>query len=566
MSNIRNILSILFPSNRYGWMLILFLLLLLPNFSVAFLGSDLSGNLFKQIAYLSFSVLLFLIPILFLKARTYFVFASIFLWLAPIEIGHILFCRMPVSVGLMSAILHTTQQEASEFIRSVWIYIIPIVCILGLYYWILFRKIENKPLLTGKGKILFAGFFLIFNLALFIEMWRLASFTDADYTRMERTVDSFKSKYRKVYPCDLLWATSEVLQTERAIKQMNEQLRDFSFHAYLRQPIAERELYVLVIGESARYGNFSINGYERETSPLLAGTENLISYSQVLSTANLTETALRQMLTRATPWQQERAYQEKALTDAFRECGFHTAWIGNQSAKDDFIQRIVSNMDAHFFSTTDYDATANYDEKLLPHFDEILRQNHQKQFVVIHTLGSHFRYNARYPESFTRFTPALQTFTDYGIVNAANKELLVNSYDNTICYTDSILHEIIQRVANTQSVSAVVYISDHAENLYDDDRELAMHGSTTPTKYELHVPLFIWTSESYKQARKEKACALQQHKACKVSTTNLFPSLLDIAGIAYPEEELQLSIASSCFQEDSVWYIITPDKRVIKMK
>lgn len=54
MKQIGKIIRVLFPSNNYGWMLLLFFLLLLPNFVVTFRSSDLAGDTMKQIAYLFF--------------------------------------------------------------------------------------------------------------------------------------------------------------------------------------------------------------------------------------------------------------------------------------------------------------------------------------------------------------------------------------------------------------------------------------------------------------------------------------------------------------------------------
>lgn len=563
MRSRKEIMRSLFPTRQYSWMAMLFFLLLLPNLFVLFLGSDLSGNALKQLAYLFFSSLLFLLPALFLKARSYFLWMSVFVWFAPIEIGHILFFQMPISVGLMTAILHTNFQEAYELIRSIGIFAIPVAFVISFYYWVTLRKIDNTPILTPKGKLAFGGFFLLFNIALFTAMWHISRHSDM---RLMMTTDAFFSKYRKVYPCDLFVATYRVLASDREVRIMHQKLTDFTFDASRQEDTSQREIYVLVIGESARYGNFSINGYARQTTPLLEKTENLISFSQALSTANLTETALRQLLTRATPENPNLAYQEKTLPELFAECGFKTAWIGNQSAGDRFIQRIASTVDYRYFSTTEFDAANNFDEKLLPEMDNVLSLENSKQLIVLHTLGSHFRYNSRYPQEFIRYTPTLEETTKYNVINASNKDVLVNSYDNTIAYTDFILHEIIQRVADTHAIGAVVYISDHAENLFDDEEQHAMHGTATPNRYEVHIPFLVWISDAYLQAREEKVLEMQKHKDCRISTTNLFDSFADIAGISYRQEDKRLSVAAPDFQEDSVWQVITPDKHIIKMQ
>lgn len=564
MKRIGKMIRSLFPSNKYGWMTLLFFLLLLPNLVVMFRSSDLAGDIPKQVAYLFFSCLILTVPALLFKAKAYFALSSLFLILSPIEIGHVILNKMPISIGLMSAILNTNNQEAFELIYSLKGYVLLFIPILILYYWVLFTRIENKPIFTGKGKIVVFSLFALFNIALWGTMWKMSDYTDGTVYRMRAANSNFLMKYKKVYPCDLLAATTEVFAMEREIDRMQEQLKDFSFRAERQDTLPGKEIYVLVIGESSRYGNYSLNGYNRPTSPLLDKQENLVSYSKVLTTSNLTNIAIQQILTRATPDNPDIAYKEKALPDAFIECGFSTAWLASQSSSDRFVKRITADMDYTFFSTTDFDSADNYDGKLLPHLDSVLSLDKQKQLIVIHTLGSHFRYNARYPESFCRFTPSLHDNTGYDVVSPSNKEILVNSYDNSICYTDYVLNEIIRKVDAEKAVSTVVYLSDHAENLYDDERNLAVHGNTEPSIYELHIPLFIWTSAAYRDARPEKAEAIENHKEKKVSTSNLFHSFLDIAGLSYPEEDKGESVASPEFREDSVWYILTPDKRLIK--
>lgn len=564
MKSIGKILRSFFPANRYGWMVLLFFLLLLPNFVVMFLSSDLSGDVVKQAAYLFFSCLLLSIPALFLKARLYFLFLSIFLLVSPIEIGHVMFSRMPVTIGLMSAILNTNNQEALELINSMKGYVFLFLLILLTFYWVLFTRIENKPLLTSRGKVFVFSLFALFNIALWGTMWNMVDYTDGTVYRVRATNASFLQKYKKIYPYDLLAATAEVMASEREVEKMQEQLKSFSFHAECQDTVSGKEIYVLVIGESSRYGNYSLNGYDRPTSPLLDKRENLVSYSKVLTTSNLTNIAIQHILTRATPQDPELAHKEKTLPDAFIACGFNTAWLASQSSSDRFVKRITAGMDYSFFSTTDYDSADNYDGKLLPRLDSVLSCHNKKQLIVVHTLGSHFRYNARYPESFDRFTPSLHENTGYDVVSPSNKELLVNSYDNSICYTDYVLNEIIRKVDAENAVSAVVFISDHAENLYDDERNMAVHGNTEPSRYELHIPLFIWTSDAYRKVRPGKTEAINEHKDNKVSTSNLFHSFLDLAGISYPEENQEKSFASPAFREDSVWYILTPDQRIIK--
>lgn len=52
----------------------------------------------------------------------------------------------------------------------------------------------------------------------------------------------------------------------------------------------ERELIIVVVGETARADHFSLNGYPRETNPGLAGKDNLVSFTQITSCG--TDTAI----------------------------------------------------------------------------------------------------------------------------------------------------------------------------------------------------------------------------------------------------------------------------------
>lgn len=564
MKSLKKIWKGLFPSNRYGWVLVLYLIVLLPNFSVAFWATDLAGNLVKQVAYLLFSCIILLLPALLFKSRVYFVLLSLCMLFAPIEISHIVLNRMPVTEGYMSAILQTDQMEALELLSFLKIYIFIGIILVIFYYWVVFTRIENKPLFTIKGKVVIGAFFVVFNICLWLAMWKLSAYEMDSVSQFKETNSNFKSKYMKTYPLDLFKATTDVFISRKEVRLMEEQLKDFSFGIQRRDTVPEREIYILVIGEAARYGNFSVNGYKRPTSPLLEEQSDLISYKNVISTANLTNTAMQLMLTRATPLQPELAYKEKAITDAFKEAGFHVAWIANQSVSNRFIQRITSSADFTFFSTTDYDSSASYDGKLIEPLSEVLGQKNEKQLIIIHTLGSHFRYNSRYPDSFCLFTPALHDNTTYG-VTPENKELLVNSYDNSIYYTDYVLNEVIEKLKAENAVSTMIYLSDHGENLYDDDTKMAVHGNAEPSLVEIHIPLFVWTSEHYKRTFPVKVDVMEINKEEAVSSSNLFHTLLDIAGLSYPEEARELSIASTEFKADSIRYVLTPGKEIIEI-
>jgi glucan phosphoethanolaminetransferase (alkaline phosphatase superfamily) len=297
---------------------------------------------------------------------------------------------------------------------------------------------------------------------------------------------------------------------------------------------------------------------------MLSKTKNLISYSDLLSEANITSSSLPIILTRASAKEYNRAFVEKSFVDAFKEAGFKTYWIANQSANNSFIRRISKDTDEEFFLTTDFDADSNYDEKLWDFLTEVLKREEQKVMIVFHTLGSHFRYNFRYPSDYEIYKPSLKGSFGYNMVSSKNKEMFVNTYDNSIVYTDFFLATTIQKLDSLNAVGALAFVSDHGENLFDTPENVVLHGGSTFTEYDLHVPFFVLTSDKYNLQYPEKTANLLWNKDKQLTSDCIFYSFLDMADITFPEQILSKSIASKQLKEDSVRYIINTNMKVQK--
>ncbi len=551
----------------FQWIIFLSILVLLPNIYLVSVGSDLSGGLLKKIIYLITSILIFLIPSLFLKARTFFLFHGIFVLLAPIEIAHIYLSKMPISFGFLMAIFDTNMGEAMEVLSSIKIILFFIFVLWVVYFFIVIKKIKNEYFITSvKSRlIILVGLFLFFCCG-FGYYYHLVkkTLTDKDYL-FEEAASVFSLKFRKIYPCDIIIIGKNVWDEKLNIKNKQSKLKDFSFHATCSKSIEGKEMYFFIIGETARYDNFSINGYNVKTTPLLEKTDHLISYSDFYSEANLTSFSLPLILTRASAQDRDRFNYEKSFVDAFKEAGFKTYWIANQSAESSFIRRISKDTDGEFFSSTDFDAYNNFDEKLWVNLNKILSKNEDKVLVVFHTLGSHFRYNFRYPLQYEVFKPSFEGAFDYSLISLENKEKFINTYNNSILYTDYFLANTIRKLDSLNVTSALVYTSDHGENLFDTKENVVLHANVITTKYDFHVPLIIWTSQKYREINEDKINNLYANKDKKLSSSNIFYSILDMANISFPEQNLKKSFASEFLLEDSVRYYYNIDRQVKKI-
>ena len=280
----------------------------------------------------------------------------------------------------------------------------------------------------------------------------------------------------------------------------------------------------------------------------------------------------------------ERLFHEKGILAAFREAGFHTVFLSNQLPNHSFIDFLGEQADEWAFIKTGdrneaFDKTYGqtfdkmygqgklakmdekgnvYDADLLPILDQILSRKHQKLFIVLHTYGSHFNYMERYPRNMAHFLPDSQSDA-----KAENRRDLLNAYDNTIRYTDYVLHSIIERLQKKGGMSAMLYTSDHGENIFDDNRKLFLHAAPRASHYELDVPFLIWTSRSYEHQEPRVDAALSQNKHKEIqSSRSAFHTMLQLGGIATRYRIDRYSVANSGYHPEPLLYLNDHDEAI----
>lgn len=517
-------------------------------------------------AYLILSVFTWIFPLVFLPKKIYFGIAFFFFLFSPLEIIFVRNLGIPITEGFIESVLRTNYSEAMEQITSNLI-ILFLFAGLSIIYFYLFSKIKNT-FLDKKIRLGIIVSFFVFNVILFINMIRIQTSENITTSfKLETAYKSTLSKYRKIYPADLIIHTQKTLLSFQKNKTLRKQIGQFSFDAKSKNDKNLEEIYVLIIGESARYANFSINGYPRETSPNLDTLKNLLSFSNVYSGANVTTYSVPMILTRSTPQDLSIQNKEKTVLDAFQEAGFYTAWFANQNSNYPITRRLTTVADKSFTNFFDVQVKDFFDADILPDFEEILNEKSNKKFIIIHTLGSHFRYTNRYPAEFEKFKPVMND-SGYGDFDYANKEKIINSYDNSILYTDYFLAQTLDYLKKQNKNTVLLYISDHGENLFDDENKLIGHGSTRPTQHEYHIPLFIWFSENYKKSNPDKVNFLTENLNEAISSTTIFYTLLDLANISYKNSENELinSFSSENYKAPKERFTLGTGREVMKIK
>ena len=368
-----------------------------------------------------------------------------------------------------------------------------------------------------------------------------------------------------MYPVNVFYNLGLAVQESSRSAHYNDNAAGFRFNAVSEHANDSAEVYVLVVGETARSRNFQLYGYDRPTNPLLSNTSGLLVFSNVRTQSNTTHKSVPMLLTAATADDHDRLYREKGILAAFREAGFYTVFLSNQQPNHSYIDFLGSQADEHLFireADDDADAAAadgkandvvaqTSDERLLPFLNKAMAEGHKKLFVVLHMYGSHFNYRDRYPQSRARFMP--DTPTD---AKPDNRPQLVNAYDNTILQTDYILHRIIEKLRSTGAVAAMMYTSDHGENIFDDSRRLFLHAAPRPSEYDTDVPLLVWTSEAYGREHATTVDALKSNLNKGVQTSaSVFPTMLSIGGISTKARVDSLSLTNPRYRMGTRLYL-----------
>lgn len=351
-----------------------------------------------------------------------------------------------------------------------------------------------------------------------------------------------------------LWPANIAYNLKLAVERWDrseryaETSRDFTFEASSERSDSIREVYVMVVGETSRALNWQLYGYDRPTNPRLMQTDGLVCFRDVLTQANATHKSVPIMLSAASAENYDIIYTQKSIFTAFQEAGFYTAFFSNQLPNRSFIDYFGAEADTTVFLKANRQAKGEeynpYDGVLLHGVDGLLADTSlRKLFIVLHTYGSHFDYQERYPVNDIYFRPA-----SYESVSRDKREIILNAYDNSIRETDKLLADLIERLqAQPQTASVVVYASDHGEDIYDDRRNRFLHASPVPTYYQLHIPYLIWFSAQYDTLQPSARTAAVAH-SCEPMTTNvIFHTLLDVAGIKTPYRNDSLAVTSPLF-------------------
>ena len=289
-----------------------------------------------------------------------------------------------------------------------------------------------------------------------------------------------------------------------------------------------RKLVIFVVGEAARYDRFSLNGYKRETNPLLKKA-GVISFTNFWSCGTSTAVSVPCMFSK---FRRRRFTVEKALSvenilDVLNHAGVNVLWLDNNSSSKGVADRVtyVSYRDPGVNHVCDVECR---DEGMLLSLqDYIDKRQHGDIFVVLHQMGNHGPdYYKRYPARFEKFTPVCRS----NLLEECSNREINNAYDNAILYTDYFLNRVIDLLKrNSKSFrTAMFYVSDHGESL--GEHGIYLHGLPyiLAPEAQLHIPAIMWAGKNFDGL---DAVALENMRNKKYTHDNIFHTILGLLDI-----------------------------------
>ena len=208
------------------------------------------------------------------------------------------------------------------------------------------------------------------------------------------------------------------------------------------------KLMVLVVGETARAESFALNGYSKNTNPELS-KQDILNFSQVSSCGTATAVSVPCMFSGMprVDYDEQLASHREGLLDIAKRAGYQVTWIDNNSGCKGTCDRVEQYKIPEKLKQKWCKDGECYDDILIDSLNDYLatipKEDTRPRLIVLHQVGSHGpAYYKRAPAQYQPFKPTCDT----NAIQGCSQTELLNSYDDTIVYTDHVLSQIINNL------------------------------------------------------------------------------------------------------------------------
>jgi len=470
----------------------------LTGFTQLLVGLTRTGS-FEGFKDSTITALLWLVPVLLLPkhAKKIAGITGIFIWLMALPgFGYFLVYRQEMTQSLIFIIFESNKSESTEYFQNYISWGIALGFVLfslvPVYLWSRITDIQLKQ--RSRYVIVATILTLIFASPAY-------KATQENGLHLAfKTID----RHFAVSPPWQLFLGYWHYQQELA--EIEQNLLTFSkippLQHLTEQPKPLPTTIVLVIGESTNRLHMGLYGYHRDTTPKLSSIQDELKvFKNVFASRPNTIESLEQVLTFADQQHPDLYKTNPSIIAMMKQAGYRSYWITNQqtlTARNTMLTTFAKQADEQIFLNTSRRQNAySYDEKVLAPYADILNKPDEKKLVVVHLLGTHMKYDYRYPKAYDFYHDAK------GLPAGLNDHQIqtINAYDNAIRYNDMVVYELINQLKLQNQHSLLFYFSDHGDDVFDSPpHDFQGRNEGRPTYAMYAIPFLVWNSPNWSHA------------------------------------------------------------------
>ncbi|MDR1007543.1 MAG: phosphoethanolamine--lipid A transferase [Campylobacteraceae bacterium] len=446
-----------------------------------------------------------------------------------------------IDVDMLRNTFETTAREASDFFTVSFILVFILTGILPALL-LIFSNIKYDSLRKEvKRRSVFSIVFLLLAVILSLFVYK-------DYASFMRNNREFR---KLVNPGNYIYAAFRYVESIYTVEKQLVHIDEEAVHAPYKDDLVT--VIIFIVGETARAKSFSLYGYEQETNPLLA-KQDIIAFQEVGACGTSTAISVPCMFSDKTrkDFKVGEAKYTENLIDLAKQSGYDIIWLENDDGCKGVCERVYTENMKETGNQEYCDERYCKDEVLIYDLEDRLKKIKKDTFLILHTMGSHGpSYYRRYPDEFKKFTPTCDTAD----IQKCSKEEIVNTYDNTIAYTDYIISSTIDTLNKFPFESGVMYVSDHGESLGENNLYLHSLPYQIAPKEQLQVPMILWMSENMKTWDYIDYDCVKKEAGTKVySHDNIFHSIIGLLEIKSKLYDKNYDIFSPCRTKELIEY------------
>ncbi|WP_421507568.1 kdo(2)-lipid A phosphoethanolamine 7''-transferase [Erwinia rhapontici] len=481
----------------------------------------------------------FLLRLLSLGGKMFWRIAASLLVLISVSASYYMaFFNVVIGYGIVASVMTTDTDLSKEVVGYhfvLWMVLVSLIP-LALIWWSSLRMTLLEQLKTPGQRI---KPLLTLLLALLLT-WGPIRYFDKVQSANEKLTNVDLPSYGGVVahsylPSNWLTAVGLFAYTSYDEKMDSDDLFDPAKNFTYKAPEGLDDTYVVfVIGETTRWDHMGLLGYERDNTPKLSKEKNLVAFRGE-SCDTSTKLSLRCMFVRegGTMDNPGRTLKEQNVFSVLKSLGWSSdlyamqseVWFYNNTNADSYAFR------EQIGSEKRNQGKSVDDMLLIPELKSSIDDHPKgKHLVILHTKGSHYLYSQRYPREFARYQPECM-----GVDDTCSKAMLINAYDNSILYVDTMLDSVFDQLRDKKAI--VFYAADHGESISEN-----MHLHGTPRNMappeQFRVPMIVWASDKYLADPANKSAFERLQAEQKAGKTHrhveLFDTIMGCLGYTSP--------------------------------